>query len=376
MIRLFLLLALALRAVAEVPSAIPVIPVQPPLSADSRPVMRAIPFGETEGEGDTPIRPEASQVPASGKPSGDDAIRLQIFLDQSMFGPGIIDGKPGRFTELAVRSWNEVNGHPLDDWSAVTLAAARAVPNPVAVTVVPEAATQWVDSTLPFKRSLQAQRKRMSYRSLGEFMSERYHCDVPFLITLNGASKIHNLKPRDSIIVPNVKPFEIELLKETSFEADEKFSARHVVVDTKANQMRVFEATPVAMIVEDPDAPLPLRGNPSLIASFPITPGQPKFIKLGTSELRNMVVLPWWRYDQQLLDTGKRSDKALNIPAGPNSPVGIIWNGTSRPGIGLHGTSDPETIGRARSAGCIRLANWDAIRLPDLIRPGATVEIR
>lgn len=376
MIRLFLLLALALRAVAEVPSAIPVIPVQPPLSADSRPVMRAIPFGETEGEGDTPIRPEASQVPASGKPSGDDAIRLQIFLDQSMFGPGIIDGKPGRFTELAVRSWNEVNGHPLDDWSAVTLAATRAVPNPVAVTVVPEAATQWVDSTLPFKRSLQAQRKRMSYRSLGEFMSERYHCDVPFLITLNGASKIHNLKPRDSIIVPNVKPFEIELLKETSFEADEKFSARHVVVDTKANQMRVFEATPVAMIVEDPDAPLPLRGNPSLIASFPITPGQPKFIKLGTSELRNMVVLPWWRYDQQLLDTGKRSDKALNIPAGPNSPVGIIWNGTSRPGIGLHGTSDPETIGRARSAGCIRLANWDAIRLPDLIRPGATVEIR
>jgi len=376
MIRLLLLLALAVRAVAEVPSAIPVIPVQPPFSADSRPVARAIPFGETEGDGDTPIRPQASQVPASGKPSGDDAIRLQIFLDQSMFGPGIIDGKPGRFTELAVRSWNEVNGHPLDDWSAVMLAAARAVPNPVAVAVVPEVATQWVDTKLPYKRAQQAERKRMSYRSLGEFMSERYHCDVPFLITLNGASKIYNLKPRDSIIVPNVKPFEIELLKETSFEADEKFSARHVVVDTKANQMRVFEATPVAMIVEDPDAPLPLRGNPSLIASFPITPGQPKFIKLGTSELRNMVVLPWWRYDQQLLDTGKRSDKALNIPAGPNSPVGIIWNGTSRPGIGLHGTSDPETIGRARSAGCIRLANWDAIRLPDLIRPGATVEIR
>jgi lipoprotein-anchoring transpeptidase ErfK/SrfK len=56
--------------------------------------------------------------------------------------------------------------------------------------------------------------------------------------------------------------------------------------------------------------------------------------------------------------------------------VGIIWNGTSRSGIGLHGTSDPETIGRARSAGCIRLANWDAIRLPKLIRPGASVEIR
>ena len=52
------------------------------------------------------------------------------------------------------------------------------------------------------------------------------------------------------------------------------------------------------------------------------------------------------------------------------------WNGLSKPGIGMHGTPNPETIGRARSHGCIRLANWDAIRLPDLIRPGTTVEIR
>jgi len=118
------------------------------------------------------------------------------------------------------------------------------------------------------------------------------------------------------------------------------------------------------------------RANRALVASFPITPGQPQFIKLGTYELRNMVELPWWRYDQSFLDTGKRSENALNIPPGPNSPVGIIWNGTSRSGIGLHGTSDPETISRTRSAGCIRLANWDAIRLPKLIRPDASAEIR
>jgi lipoprotein-anchoring transpeptidase ErfK/SrfK len=42
----------------------------------------------------------------------------------------------------------------------------------------------------------------------------------------------------------------------------------------------------------------------------------------------------------------------------------------------MHGTPNPETIGRARSHGCIRMANWDAVRLPTLIRPGTTVEIR
>jgi lipoprotein-anchoring transpeptidase ErfK/SrfK len=190
---------------------------------------------------------------------------------------------------------------------------------------------------------------------------------------------VYNLKPQDSLIVPNVTPFHIEKLSGARYEADEALSARHVVVDTKMNQARIFEAAPAALIVAEPGAteiqPV-TRANRGLIASFPITPGQPKFIKFGTWELRNMIEMPHWRYDQQLLDTGKRSANALNIPPGPNSPVGVIWNGLSKPGIGMHGTSDPETIGRSRSAGCIRLANWDAIRLPDLIRPGTTVEIR
>jgi lipoprotein-anchoring transpeptidase ErfK/SrfK len=180
-------------------------------------------------------------------------------------------------------------------------------------------------------------------------------------------------------VVPNVTPFLIESISGVNHPADEQLSKRHVVVDTKVNQVRIFEPMPVALVVAEPGTePVAstTRANSALVASFPITPGQPKFIKLGNFELRNMVELPWWRYDQQFLDTGKRSENALNIPPGPNSPVGIIWNGTSKPGIGLHGTSDPETIGRSRSAGCIRLANWDAIRLTKLIRPGASVEIR
>jgi lipoprotein-anchoring transpeptidase ErfK/SrfK len=320
-----------------------------------------------------------SESPLNLKPTGDDAVRLQIFLDEAHFGPGVIDGKPGRFTELAAQAWNEVNGHPHDDWTAVNRAAREAVPNPFAVAVVPTAASAWVDSTLPTSRALQAKKKRMSYRGYAEFMAERYHCDVPFLASLNPGLRIHSLKPQDSLVVPNVTPFLIESISGVNHPADEQLSKRHVVVDTKVNQVRIFEPMPVALVVAEPGTePVAstTRANSALVASFPITPGQPKFIKLGNFELRNMVELPWWRYDQQFLDTGKRSENALNIPPGPNSPVGIIWNGTSKPGIGLHGTSDPETIGRSRSAGCIRLANWDAIRLTKLIRPGASVEIR
>jgi lipoprotein-anchoring transpeptidase ErfK/SrfK len=350
----------------------------------NRPVLKALPL---EFEEKVPSKPSQALVPEpvvmpspiDAKPVGDDAVRLQIFLDEASFGPGVIDGKPGRFTELAARSWNEVNGHPVDDWTAVNTAARKAVQNPFAVAVVPDAAAKWVDPELPTSREGQAKKNRMSYRSYGEFMAERYHCDAIYLAELNTWQKINSLKPHDSIIVPNVAPFDIEKLTGAKYEADEALSQRHVVVDTKINQVRIFEAAPAALVVAEPgveEVKPVTRANRGLVASFPITPGKPQFIKFGTWELRNMVELPWWRYDQQLLDTGKRSANALNIPPGPNSPVGVIWNGTSKPGIGMHGTSDPETIGRARSAGCIRLANWDAIRLPTLIRPGATVEIR
>jgi lipoprotein-anchoring transpeptidase ErfK/SrfK len=169
------------------------------------------------------------------------------------------------------------------------------------------------------------------------------------------------------------------MLTGKKYEPEPKLSQRHVVVDTKQNQVRVFEGAPPALVVTDPEAEGAVtvsRPNRGLVASFPITPGQPKFIKYGVWELKNCLELPYWRYDKSLLETGKRGSDSLNIPPGPNSPVGILWAGLSKPGIGMHGTADPETIGRARSAGCIRLANWDAIRLPTVVRPGVTVEIR
>jgi lipoprotein-anchoring transpeptidase ErfK/SrfK len=389
-----------------------------PLAAQNEP-LRALPVDPSEITPEKVVKPNAPVLPAEplaeitplepgtvslaprkttvktdaptveNLPDREDAVRLQIFLDQSNFGPGVIDGKPGRFTVLAVDAWNEVHGYPAGELGPVMAAARKAVPNAFAIAMVPEIATKWVNSGLSHNRAAQAKAKRMSYRSLAEFMSERFHTDLDFIRELNGAKNTWGVKTGGTLIVPNVKPFLIESVTGIRYEADPAMSERHAVVDTRMNQIRIFEAAPPALLVEEEepettisDRPVLVKPNPvlkpnrALVASFPITPGKPQFIHKGVWKLNNSVELPVWRYDQSLLDTGKRSDKALNIPPGPNSPVGIIWNGLSRPGIGLHGTSDPETIGRTRSAGCIRLANWDAIRLPNLIRPGATVEIR
>ncbi len=364
---------------AETPVILRAIPVDPATAAAAAEADSVADAAE-RAAAVVPRQPDAPPTPAFAKLAAldrDDAVRLQIFLDEACFGPGVIDGKPGLFTRQAIASWNEVNGHPVGEFEAVLAAARAAVPDPYGLSFVPAAAAEWVDPTLPTERAEQALRKRMSYRSLAEFMAERYHTAAGFLTELNGQDKLGRLKVRDPVIVPNVRAFRIEAVAGTRHEAEEALAglgARHMVVDTRTNQLRIFEAAPPALVVEgEAGAPRP---NRALVASFPITPGQDRFVKLGHFELRNCLELPHWRYDQQLLDSGQRSDDALTIPPGPNSPVGVLWAGLSRPGIGLHGTSDPETIGRTRSAGCIRLANWDAIRLPVLVRPGATVEIR
>jgi len=358
----------------------PAVPAKPQRAILVKPnIIRAVPLLDPES---VPLaKPLESDAALQGKPSGLDAIRLQIFLDQQNFGPGVIDGKPGLFTEHAVMSWNEVHGHTHKDWSAALAAAQKAVPTPLITVTVPPLTEKWVNPKLSNDRIQQSKAKRLSYRSVGELMAERYHTDVDFLIEINSAKKIYELQAGQQVMVPHVRPFEIENIAGIQHKRDEAKAQRHVVVDTKRNQVRIFEAAPVALVVVEDEAAAPAKpvANRSLIASFPITPGKPQFIHYGMWEVRTAVEFPTWRYDKLLLETGKRSkdpSKIHDLPSGPNSPVGVIWCGLNKSGIGLHGTADPETIGRAQSAGCIRLANWDAIRLPQLISPGSSVEIR
>jgi lipoprotein-anchoring transpeptidase ErfK/SrfK len=60
----------------------------------------------------------------------------------------------------------------------------------------------------------------------------------------------------------------------------------------------------------------------------------------------------------------------VKIPAGPNNPVGVVWIDLSKPHYGIHGTPEPSAIGKTTSHGCIRLTNWDARELSNIVTPG------
>ena len=324
----------------------------------------------------------ASLSAEDGKPeSPEEGLRVQIFLDQKLFGPGFLDGKPGNFTEGAVYAYNRSQGRSPGDWAAILEDALKEVPNLYAVASVPSFAVKYVNPKLSTKREKQAEEKMMSYRSYLEFMAERYHTSDTFLIQLNGTKKAYNLGPRSTLKVPNIEPFRIEeLAAGRSHKADEELSLRTVIIDTGMKQLFIYDpaapvkvAPGVAVAVADDEEEEPVG---QLIAMFPTTPGQEKFIHRGHWKIRNCVELPEWRYDKSLLEKGKRSNEYLQIPPGPNNPVGVLWSGLTKAGIGIHGTSSPRTIGRAQSAGCYRLANWDAARFSSLTRPGTKVIVR
>ena len=110
-----------------------------------------------------------------------------------------------------------------------------------------------------------------------------------------------------------------------------------------------------------------------LIAAYPVTVGSAHTTSpIGEWKVRGIAKLPRFRYDKEMLEHGERSGNFYMLPPGPRNPVGVMWIALNKKGIGIHGTNDPGSIGRAVSHGCIRLANWDVVRLATKIKRAIT----
>jgi lipoprotein-anchoring transpeptidase ErfK/SrfK len=71
-----------------------------------------------------------------------------------------------------------------------------------------------------------------------------------------------------------------------------------------------------------------------------------------------------------------KAKEKLDIAAGPNNPVGVVWLALTAESYGIHGTPEPDRVGKTYSHGCIRLTNWDVKDLASLAGRGTAVEFR
>lgn len=312
-------------------------------------------------------------------------MQAQVALDRLGFTPGVVDGKMGLSTVNAIKGFQEARGlnvtGELDQPTVEALSQWKYIPATRVVTITPEFANyQFV--TIPKEREDQAKLGRMGYGSLAEKLAERFHTTEEVLAELNpqlgGAPAPATAEPVANeaaakadiayqagmqIRVPNIGAdrFDPAAIKDPKW----AMTLRLLGVGTdqpKAAKIEVDKSDEVLRVLD---------GQGKLLAQFTATMGSSQFpLPIGTWKIRGIGYNPPWQYDPSLLATADKSDPKLEIPPGPNSPIGVVWIDLSKPHYGIHGTDEPSRIGRAESNGCIRLTNWDAARLAQMVQPG------
>ncbi len=283
--------------------------------------------------------------------------QLQIFLDQQMFSPGMIDGKPGKFITMALRRWQ--NCHGLPETGVVDANVPLDSVYPVYTFHTVAKGEQKYIGDVPGKPVDQEKRKYLPYSSYVEYLAERYHCSTEFLLGLNKGLSFGKIKIGDQVRVPNVEPFKLETMPDTGNYAEQpEFKTRRIVVNRRDTILELYE-------------------NNVLIASIPIAPGSPAHpTPVGKWRILGVAAMPTFRWDAGVLNRGVRTDTFFNLPAGPNNPVGVGWIALNKLGIGIHGTNNPYSIGTWASHGCMRSANWDIARLSKMVTKDMAVEIQ
>jgi lipoprotein-anchoring transpeptidase ErfK/SrfK len=324
------------------------------------------------------------------------ATRLQIFLDRANFSPGKLDGTYNELTWKALAFYRQSRGEQPQSPPAQGKIKSNVAPNVTGLDL-DSAGSVFVPYTvtdpdlasvgpLPSGVTAQAKLKFLPYRDAADAIAEKFHSDVHLLEKLN-PGKMKTIKAGDQLKVPNVEPFELGSVKEikpgseiNAQPANEvEYQSEPQSENADNNNQPKKDEAPSAPIVIKIDTKINMLGvlqGEKLIAAYPVTIGSAHTASpIGEWKVRGIAKMPIFRYDKEMLQHGRRSGNFHLLPPGPRNPVGVMWIALNKKGIGIHGTNDPGSIGRAASHGCIRLANWDIVRLATKIKPGDSVSI-
>lgn len=309
--------------------------------------------------------PAVAQTPPPKPPIDLNILHAQVILDHLGFGPGILDGRAGQSLTAAVRGLQEARGLKvtgvIDAPTLAVLHQYRAL-RPVRTLAVGAETMQgpFVDP-IPKGLDQQAKLKTLGYRNPIEKLAEMFHTTPDVITALNpGVTKIAT---GTMLRLPNALP------GSRAYPADWKPEWRQTL-----NMLNVDPRQPQAdhLVVDKSEGVLKVYGAGNrLVAQFSATMGSEHDpLPIGSWKINGVDTNPQFHYNPKLFWDAKQGDDPAMLPPGPNGPVGVVWIDLSKEHYGIHGTPEPQTIGRSESHGCIRLTNWDAARVALMVKPG------
>jgi len=131
-----------------------------------------------------------------------------------------------------------------------------------------------------------------------------------------------------------------------------------------AAQANAQDAVKRAIVVSLEDHKLALVEEGQVKKVYTVAVGKPSTPSpVGTFTIERRVANPTYQHNGKI------------VPPWPRNPVGTRWMGLSKHGYGIHGTNEPDSIGKSASHGCIRMAKADLEELYPLVAEGDTVEL-
>lgn len=319
--------------------------VDPALTARAKAINDAQ-FDATSAAGATPAAPSSTQGAPDASPAPSPAlIKAEVLLARAHASPGSVDGLAGSNLKRAVTAYEQMNNLPTDGllsavvWDRLTAGGPAPVAAIYTLTAQDVAGPYYPDigddmvaaSKLP----------SVGYSRPTEMLAERFHMSEALLQALNPGADYRKAGTALVVVQPQVSAIA---------------AVDHIEVDKAAASVRAYDA------------------DGAEIASFPATVGSTERPSpSGAYKVNGVSFNPVYTYDPSKLTWGPKRHGKFTIEPGPNNPVGVVWIDLNRPGYGIHGSPEPDKIGKTASHGCVRLANWDAVLLAQGVKPGVTV---